>query len=98
MLDLAISRVPNDPVLFGERGGTHLILGLFDAAVADFSTAIALGDENPDFYFARAVSLAEIGRTEEAVADLRTAQALGPTPGTATEIERLLTSLNAITP
>ncbi|MFI6479513.1 tetratricopeptide repeat protein [Nonomuraea sp. NPDC050663] len=62
-------------VLYANRA---LLKGVSDAAVEDYSRAIALDPDYPDYYLDRGVLLAKLGRDEEALADYESAMRLGP--------------------
>lgn len=72
----AIELRPGRPGLYFTRGGSSLMAGDYDGAIADFTEGLALGNHKEQeayrevLYFHRAEAYYQLGRTTEAIADL----------------------------
>ena len=66
----AIRRFPWRSQAYANRGQAFAGLGEFEFAVLDYDEAIRLDPKQPSYRYLRAVSLAEIGRAQQAVYDL----------------------------
>lgn len=64
--------------LFENRGLEHLALGRLDAALADFTQAIALGQDFPGAYLLRGNAYADKGEFDKALSDFTEAIRLDP--------------------
>jgi tetratricopeptide (TPR) repeat protein len=64
--------------LYNDRGLEHVALGNLDAALADFTQAIALGPDFPGPYLLRANAFADKGEFDKAFADFSEAIRLDP--------------------
>jgi tetratricopeptide (TPR) repeat protein/WD40 repeat protein len=64
---------PNNAAYHYRRGNAQVALGHYAAAVADFSNALSLGYTKWEALFGRAVAHHELGRAEEASADMAAA-------------------------
>lgn len=60
--------------IFFNRGNERFQAGDFEGALSDISKAIELSPRNSSFYLARATSLTRIGRPQDALSDLDTAE------------------------
>lgn len=60
------------------RGNERFQKGNMEGALLDISKAIELSPENSSFYLARATTLTRIGRPQEALSDLETAERITP--------------------
>lgn len=64
---------------FAERGRTAQNNGNHESAIDDYTCAIALNDQEPEYYNNRGLSYEELGRYAEALADYNEALSLNPT-------------------
>ena len=64
--------------IFFNRGNERFQKGNMEGALLDISKAIELSPENSSFYLARATTLTRIGRPQEALSDLETAERITP--------------------
>ena len=64
--------------IFFNRGNERFQKGNMEGALLDISKAIELSPENSSFYLARATTLTRIGRPQEALSDLETADRITP--------------------
>ena len=60
------------------RGFTYANLGQYEKAIEDFDRALSLSSKLEDAYYNKACSYAYIGKTEEALINLRQALRIGP--------------------
>ncbi|RHY26514.1 hypothetical protein DYB32_007540 [Aphanomyces invadans] len=73
------------PAVLNARGLAHKALGLYEAAIADFSAiadftqVILHNPTNAHAHFRRAFAFKSVGRVAEAAADIETAKLLDPT-------------------
>lgn len=64
--------------IFFNRGNERFQKGNVEGALSDIGKAIELSPENSSFYLARATTLTRIGRPQEALSDLETAERITP--------------------
>lgn len=64
--------------IFFNRGNERFQKGDIEGALSDISKAIELSPENSNFYLARATTFTRIGRPQEALSDLETAERITP--------------------
>ncbi|WP_332774105.1 tetratricopeptide repeat protein [Phenylobacterium sp.] len=78
ILDGALVVAPTDPRLMLRSGELHLARGRFDEAARSFALAEAAPALNAQALQGRGVALAQLGRSDEAIAILRRAVAVDP--------------------
>ena len=77
-LEILSERSPNDPDVLRDYGLALQKLGQLDAAEQNYNRAIQLNDQDGLAYNNRGATLIELGRFEEAIADLERAIELVP--------------------
>jgi DnaJ domain/Tetratricopeptide repeat len=77
--DAAIRIVPDNPILFHDRGLMWRRKGDLDRALADLDRAIRFGFSDADFYNDRGLIWLEKGRYHRAIADFDRARQINPT-------------------
>ena len=65
-----IATSPNDAGLYVKRGRNLFLLGRFEDAVGDFTTALDLDDDADAAYFGRGMALGRMGELDRSIADL----------------------------
>lgn len=69
-LSAGIATEPNNAKLYAFRGREYFLLEKFDAAIADFNTALKLDDTIDAAYFGRGMALGRAGKLEDGIRDL----------------------------
>lgn len=87
--DEAIRHFPWRSQAYANRGQAYVKLGEHEFAVLDYDDAVRLDPKEQTYRYLRAVSLAEIGRAEQAVHDLEKVLKLRDR-GVVTELQRYL--------
>ncbi|HUI44703.1 MAG TPA: tetratricopeptide repeat protein [Nitrospirota bacterium] len=80
MWSSVIERYPKIRFAYNNRGMAYDKMGLFDKAIEDFDTAIALAPYDSEAYTNRGMVLGKTGRFDKAIEDLEKAIALNPSP------------------
>jgi tetratricopeptide (TPR) repeat protein len=78
-LEIASKMGPKEPLLF-EYGNVYLSKNQYDKALKHFNQFIKFNNQLPEVFLARAKALQQLGRSEEAIEDIKHSLQIHPSP------------------